>query len=136
MKDERDTQTADYLEDAEAGGPIDVEQAITDEALQAGGLKPVKAWVRTKQANNAIRTERYKQRQAAAGVKQINIQAPQEAHDVLKAIGTRTKAGEPLADVLRDLAGESEPAIQAIGRTLNRGGFRARLILWLAGQPG
>lgn len=157
MRDPLDTKTADYIEDAEQGQPLDVEQALTDQELEAGGLKPVKAWVRTKQAGNAVRTKRYKERQAAEGVKQVNVQAPQETHEALKAIAARTKAGESLGDVLSDLAGQSagsgsrplpppapvtievpaplSPVLAAVERTLAAGGLRARLIRLLSGAP-
>jgi hypothetical protein len=142
MRDPHDNRTADYIEDAEQGRPLNVDQALTDQALEAGGLKPVKAWVRTKQASNAMRTKRYKERQAAEGVRQINVQAPQEAHEALKALAARTKAGEPLESVLADLAGSRvmapeplSPALAAVERTLEAGGLRARLIRLLSGAP-
>lgn len=142
MRDPLDTKTADFIEDAEQGQPLDVEQALTDQELEAGGLKPVKAWVRTKQASNAVRSKRYKERRAAEGVRQINVQAPQEAHGALKEIAARTKAGESLQAVLADLAGAPSaqsgspslppPDVAAVAQTLEAGGWRAQLIRWLA----
>lgn len=95
----------EFIEDAEQGQPIDVETALSDDQLEEGGLKPVRAWVRTKQAGNAARTKRYKDRKEELGVKQLNLQAPQETHDVLRQIAARTRAGEPLSSVLEELTG-------------------------------
>ncbi len=94
-----------FIEDAEQGQPIDVEKALSDDQLEDGGLKPVRAWVRTKQAGNAARTKRYKERKEELGVKQLNLQAPQETHEVLREIAARTRSGEPLSSVLQELAG-------------------------------
>lgn len=99
------SDTKEFIEDAEQGQPIDVETALSDDQLEEGGLKPVKAWVRTKQAGNAARTKRYKERKQELGVKQLNLQAPQETHEALREIAARTRAGEPLKRVLSDLAG-------------------------------
>jgi len=99
------TETNKFIEDAKEGRPIDVNSALTDDQLQEGGLKPVQAWVRTKQAGNAARTKRYKERKQELGVKQLNLQAPQETHEALREIAARTRAGEPLKRVLSDLAG-------------------------------
>lgn len=111
-----------FIEDAKEGQPIDVESALSDEQLEGGGLKPVKAWVRTKQAGNAARTKRYKERKEELGVKQLNLQAPQETHEALREIAARTRSGETLESVLGDLAGaREEPWVM-------------RLIRWIRGQ--
>lgn len=116
------TETNKFIEDANEGRPIDVDSALTDDQLQEGGLKPVQAWVRTKQATNAARTQRYKDRKQAEGVKQLNLQAPQETHDVLREIAARTRLGEPLAAVLADLSGPQKV------------GFFMRLVRWIRGH--
>jgi len=108
-----------FIEDAKEGYPINVDSALTNDQLQEGGLKPVQAWVRTKQATNAARTKRYKDRKQAQGVKQLNLQAPEETHQVLREIATRTRSGEPLAAVLFDLSGPQKV------------GFFMRLVRWI-----
>jgi hypothetical protein len=115
------SDTKEFIEDAEQGQPIDVETALSDDQLEEGGLKPVKAWVRTKQAGNAARTKRYKERKQELGVKQLNLQAPQETHEALREIAARTRAGEPLERVLRDLAGAEKM------------GMFVQLIRWIRG---
>jgi len=115
-------ETNKFIEEAKEGQAIDVDSALTDDQLQEGGLKPVQAWVRTKQASNAARTQRYKDRKEAQGVKQLNLQAPQEIHEVLREIAARTRSGEPLAAVLVDLSGPQKV------------GFFMRLVRWIRGH--
>ena len=116
------TETNKFIEEAKEGQAIDVDSALTDDQLQEGGLKPVQAWVRTKQGTNAARTKRYKDRKEAQGVKQLNLQAPEETHQVLREIAARTRSGEPLAAVLVDLSGSQKV------------GFFIRLVRWIRGH--
>jgi len=116
------SEQKNFIEDVEQGQPIDIETALTDDQLTEGGLKPVKAWVRTKQAGNAARTKRYKERKEELGVKQLNLQAPQETHEALREIAARTRAGESLSIVLGDLSGAQKV------------GFLIRLFRWIRGH--
>lgn len=115
----------DHLEDARKGQPIDAEQALSDEALEAGGLAPVKAWVRTRQSANAVRTQRHKEKLAAAGVRQLNLQAPEALHEALKEMAQAAREGRDWrAPALSDEA-------RRVVEVMERGGVRARLIRWL-----
>jgi len=93
------SEQKNFIEDAEQGQPIDIETALTDDQLTEGGLKPVKAWVRTKQAGNAARTKRYKERKRGTwGVKTVKTcKAPQETHEALREIAARTRARRNLS---------------------------------------
>lgn len=140
---------AEFLEDAKGRAVVDTDAALTDEQLLAGGLAPVQAFVRTKQGKAALRAQRHKEKQEALGVRQVNVMAPEEAQEPIKQIAARTKAGEPLEVVLRDLAGvapqpQAVPAQQPqrpqlsqadrhLLEVVHRGGFKARLIRLLAG---
>ena len=135
MKDFSDKQTADFLEDAKGRGVVDPDQALTDEQLEAGGLAPVRAFVRTRAGKAALRAAKHKEKLAASGVKQVNVMAPESASEPIKEIATRTKAGEPVAQVLADLAGTAPSLPDLDKRVLDRlhqGGIRATLIRWLA----
>jgi len=118
------SEQKNFIEDAEQGQPIDIETALTDDQLTEGGLKPVKAWVRTKQAGNAARTKRYKERKRGTwGVKTVKTcKAPQETHEALREIAARTRAGESLSIVLGDLSGAQKV------------GFLIRLFRWIRGH--
>lgn len=96
----------DHLEDAErAQGVADPAAVLTDDQLEAGGLRQVRAFVRTKASKNALRVQKHREKAAAEGLGQVNVVAPEAARDALKAIAKRTAGGEALEAVLRDLAG-------------------------------
>lgn len=100
----------DHLEDAErAQGVADPAAVLTDDQLEAGGLRQVRAFVRTRASKNALRVQKHREKAAADGLGQVNVVAPEAARDALKAIAKRTAGGEPLEAVLRDLAGLQRP---------------------------
>lgn len=100
----------DHLEDAErAQGVADPAAVLTDDQLEEGGLRQVRAFVRTRASKNALRVQKHREKAAAEGLGQVNVVAPEAARDVLKAIAKRTAGGEPLEAVLRDLAGLQRP---------------------------
>ena len=100
----------DHLEDAErAQGVADPAAVLTDDQLEEGGLRLVRAFVRTRASKNALRVQKYREKVAAEGLGQVNVVAPEAARDALKAIARRTAGGEPLEAVLRDLAGLQRP---------------------------
>ena len=55
-------------------------------------------------SGNARRVARHKAKLAEAGLKQVNIQAPLAAHPILKDLGRRLKAGQPIEEALFELA--------------------------------
>ena len=100
----------DHLEDAErAQGVADPAAVLTDDQLEEGGLRQVRAFVRTRASRNALRVQKHREKAAAEGLRQVNVVAPEAARDALKAIAKRTAGGEPLEAVLRDLAGLQRP---------------------------
>lgn len=100
----------DHLEDAErAQGVADPAAVLTDDQLEEGGLRQVRAFVRTRASKNALRVQKHREKAAADGLGQVNVVAPEAARDALKAIAKRTAGGEPLEAVLRDLAGLQRP---------------------------
>lgn len=93
----------DHLEDAErAQGVADPAAVLTDDQLEAGGLRQVRAFVRTKASKNALRVQKHREKAAAEGLGQVNVVAPEAARKALKTIAKRTSGGEPLEAVLRD----------------------------------
>lgn len=94
----------DHIEDVPET-PADPETVLTDEQLTAGGLVKVNAFMRSKASANALRVQKHREKKEAEGVKQINVQASEEARQAIKAIADRTKSGETLPEVLASLAG-------------------------------
>ena len=119
--------------------PISPESVLTDDQLVSGGLAPVTTWARTNASKNALRVAKAKLKKAEAGVKQLNVQAPTEAHEVLKAVAKAEPA--VLAKVEAVLAGRPVQIAQAderrlvkIGRKVEAlSGWRRSVVLWLLG---
>ena len=143
--------TPDFLEDATGRSVIDADKVLTEDDLLAGGLAPVRAYVRTRAGKAATRQQRHREKLEKEGVKQVNIVAPAEAHPVIKALAERLRQGEDLQTVLRDLAKGGAPAAPAPGakprpkpkpattadpvaEVIERGGWRAWLLRWLLGR--
>jgi len=102
-------QLPDHLEEIPEI-PTNPESILTDEQLAAGGLVKVNAFMRSKASANALRVKKHREKKETEGIKQINVQANEEARQAIKAIADRTKAGEPISDVLATLAGTTPTA--------------------------
>lgn len=140
--------TPDYIEDATGRAVIDAERVLSEDDLLAGGLTPVRAYVRTRAGKAASRQQRHRKKLESGGAKQVNIVAPVEAHPVLKVLAERLREGEDLQAVLRDLAktgaqtsaaaprNKPKPTVEAdpVNQVIERGGWRAWLLRWLLGR--
>jgi hypothetical protein len=93
MKDTR--KLPEHLEDVNER-PIDADRALSDDELQAGGLQPVKAYVRTKAGKSAERQKRYRDKQKSEGFKQLNVQVPEQHQETIREIARKMREGEPL----------------------------------------
>jgi len=135
----------DFYEDAEKAQAVcDPSAVLTDDQLQAGGLRPVKAFVRTRVSRNAMRVKKHREKAAQEGLEQVNVVAPPDAREVVKLIAKRTAAGEPLEAVLLDLTKSPAPVRKvdtpalastdaALISAAHRPGLRGWLIRRLAG---
>lgn len=100
-----------HIENARNAGAAvaDPETTLDDDALRAGGLVPVRTWVRTKASGNALRAKRSREKaekgEGGAARKQVSLLAPpdDEARAALREVGQRMVAGEVSADDLRSL---------------------------------
>lgn len=140
-----------HIEDAENDQAMaDPAKTLTDEQLEDGGLRPVRAFVRTRASKNALRVAKSKELKAEQGIKQVNVQAPEQVHTALKEIARRTTAGESLAAAIAQAVPELaqphhvEPldALQApvlndseakVVEAIKKPGFKSWLIRKLAG---
>jgi len=68
----------------------DIEQKtlVTDAELEAAGLVKVTAFVRSQQSEAAARKAKQREKEATEGIKQLNLKANVEHHDLLKQIAT------------------------------------------------
>jgi hypothetical protein len=90
------------------GPPIEIENVLTDENLNAGGLVPVSAWMRTKSSANALRQAKKKEKaETLEGKKQLNLIAPvdEASRDALKVAAAALSDGRLSPDALRVLSG-------------------------------
>lgn len=106
----------DHIEEI-TEAPANPDAVLTDEQLAAGGLVKVNAFMRSKASANALRVQKHREKKEAEGVKQINVQASEEARQAIKAIADRTKAGEELSNVLASLAGAPAAIPEAAPQT-------------------
>jgi len=98
-------QLPDHIEDV-IESPTNPDKVLTDDALAAGGLVKVNAFMRTKSSAGALRVQKHRDKKEAEGIKQINVQASEEARQAIKTIAARTGKGEKLENVLAELVGD------------------------------
>ena len=138
-----------HIEDAENDQAMaDPAKTLTDEQLEDGGLRQVKAFVRTRASKNALRVAKSKEAKAEQGIKQVNVQAPEKVHTALKEIARRTTAGESIAEAIAHAVPELAPKpveapvapsviddqpTQKLLEAVKKPGFRSWLIKKLAG---
>lgn len=80
-----------HLEDAQdVQLPVD-DKTLTDSELEQAGIVKTSAYVRTKKSKNALRVQKHKDKKAEQGVKQLNIEVPEEYRDTFKAIAKQLK---------------------------------------------
>lgn len=143
MADDREQHTLfDRIEDATADQAVaDEEKCLDDGQLEAGGMRPVRAWVRTRASANALRQRRKRERDEQVGVRQCNVQAAEEHHQVLRDLATASRDGdlvEALRLILADLdpgsVSDLAPTDRRILRVARSPGLRGRLIRFLGGS--
>lgn len=80
------------LEDAQnVPLPVD-EKTLSDTELEQAGLVKTSAFVRTKKSKNALRVAKHKDKKLTeTGVKQLNIEVPEQYRDIFKAIAKELK---------------------------------------------
>lgn len=100
-----------HIEDAKAVDlPTDENKTLTDSELEQAGLVKTSAFVRTKRSKNALRVEKNREKKAADGVKQLNVEVPEQHRDLLKAMAKGMKDGLSPSEALRMASGDVDPA--------------------------
>ena len=129
------TPAPDHVEDI-ANGLIDAAKVLDDDELAAGGVVPVRAYMRTRTSRNALRQRKAKAKaeQGADGRvprKQINLVAPADdaSRDALKKLVSEMVEGHVLASDLATLGRIDTLRLgQDAQRALNAGGWKALLL--------
>lgn len=142
-----------HLEDAQNVQLPTSEKTYTDAELEQAGLVKTSAFVRTKKSKNALRIEKHKQKKAEQGVKQLNVEVPEQHRDLLKSFSKALKDGLSPEEAVKTLfpskqtpaapekkpqkapdsdfsqeAKESDKIIKKCSQVLSEGGFKAWLL--------
>lgn len=134
----------DFVEDVTAGGAsaIDADRALTDADLTAGGLVPIRAYVRTRASKNAARCAQARQRRAEDGIGQINVLAHEDAKEYIRRVAKASCEGRPWPVPPADQADAPPPltrepaedhALQVGQAVLALPGWRRRMVGWMIG---
>lgn len=143
MADREQHSLFDRLEDATADQSVaDEARVLDDEQLEAGGMRPIRSWVRTRASSNALRQRRKRQRDEQVGVKQVNVTARAEDHEVIRTLADASRQDGDLVKALRtlleqldpDSVRDLDPADRRLLQAARSPGLRARLIRILAGS--
>lgn len=130
-------ENVDHLEDLPSP-PMDAGRALSDEELAAGGVVPVKAYMRTKASKNALRQKKAKAKALNSDTprKQLNLMAPadDQSRAALKAVAEKMTEGQITAANLEQL---DNPSLLQLGsaadQILKAGGLKAALLRRLLG---
>lgn len=129
----------DRLEDAQSDqAAADEARCLDDQQLEAGGMRPIRAWVRTHTSGNALRQRRKRERDRSAGVSQLNVPAREEDHEVLRHLASASREGD-LVQALRLILADLDPgsvsdldaADRRVLQVARSPGLRGRLVRML-----
>jgi hypothetical protein len=94
-----------HIEDAEnAQTPVQQAKTLSDEELETAGLIRTSAFVRSKRSKNALRVEKHKKVKEGSGIKQLNIEVPEQHRETMKQLAIALKAGQSITDALKTIS--------------------------------
>jgi hypothetical protein len=93
------------LEDAQNVKLPTDEKTLSDNELEQAGLVKTSAFVRSNRSKNALRIEKHKEKKAEIGIKQLNIEVPEQYRDTLKVIASELKDGKTLEEAIKTADG-------------------------------
>lgn len=128
---------AEHIEEV-PNRPMDAERALSDDELAAGGVVPVKAYMRTKASKNALRQKKAKAKALNSDTprKQLNLMAPADdaARAALKAVAEKMSDGQITA---ADIDKIDNPDVIRLGsnamKVLENGGLKATILRRILG---
>jgi hypothetical protein len=98
-----------HIEDSEnAQTPREGIKTLTDEELETAGLIRTSAFVRSKRSKNALRIEKHKEKKAEQGIKQLNIEVPEQHRETMKQLAIALKAGQSITDALKTISTDTK----------------------------
>lgn len=101
-----------HIEDAEnAQTPLEGVKTLSDEELETAGLIRTSAFVRSKRSKNALRVEKSKEKKAEQGIKQLNVEVPEEHRELMKQLANALKEGQSIEDALKSIQSDIKPPV-------------------------
>lgn len=99
-----------HIEDAEnAQTPLEGVKTLSDEELEIAGLIRTSAFVRSKRSKNALRVEKHKKQKEEQGIKQLNIEVPDQYREIMKHLANALKEGQSIEDALKSIQSDTKP---------------------------
>ncbi len=116
-----------------------LQELVTDEQLENAGLVKITAYVRTEQSKAAERKAKQRQKEESEGVKQLNLKANAENHEILKKVAASlqsasTEQKKLLEDILAQIKNSNTPAPNAKPSVTSHKivtGFKGKIVLFL-----
>jgi hypothetical protein len=97
------------IEDAEnVPLPLADKKTFSDTELEQAGLVKTSAFVRTKRSKNALRIEKHKQKKEELGIKQLNIEVPEQHREAMKQLANALKDGQSITDALKAISTDTK----------------------------
>jgi hypothetical protein len=98
-----------HIEDAEkAQTPVQGAKTLSDEELEIAGLIRTSAFVRSNRSKNALRIEKHKQKKEELGIKQLNIEVPEQHRETMKQLANALKDGQSITDALKTISTDTK----------------------------
>jgi hypothetical protein len=90
-----------HLEDAQNVQLPTDKKTLKDSELEQAGLIKTSAFIRTKKSKNALRIEKHKAKKEQQGIKQLNIEVPEQHRETMKQLANALKNGQSITDALK-----------------------------------
>jgi hypothetical protein len=84
------------------------ESTFNDKELEQAGLIKTSAFVRTNRSRNALRVEKSKQKKEEGGIKQLNIEVPEQYREIMKQLAIALKKGKSITDALKAISTDTK----------------------------
>ena len=98
-----------HIEDAEnAQTPIEGVKTLSDEELEKAGLIRTSAFVRSKRSKNALRVEKHKKQKEEQGIKQLNVEVPEQYREIMKQLANALKEGQSIEGALKSIQSDTK----------------------------
>ena len=96
------------LEDAENASTPTGDKTFSDQELESAGLIKTSAFVRSKRSKNALRVQKNKEKKAEQGIKQLNVEVPEQHRDLMKQLAIALKEGKTPQEAIKSVLTDAD----------------------------